>query len=135
MLCDEMMGGRDDGLRGGRGGHGMGGLARVAGKLRIDAGWEFAREQVIGRFSQGLVLPEIDPMSQALHGAPKGLAVIRSGSVGSASAPAQGLAAKVAGMASVNAMLAGIGTAETLSDALSHRTGLSESHSPPPIHT
>lgn len=128
-LLDEQMGGQDDGLQAWLAEHGLGDLPRVAGKLRIDDGWEFALEQVIGRFSQGLVLPEIDPMSQALHGAPKGLAVIRSGSVGSASAPAQGLAAKVAGMASVNAMLAGIGTAETLSDALSHRTELAEGHS------
>ncbi len=128
-LLDEQMGGQDDGLQAWLAEHGLGDLPRVAGKLRIDDGWEFALEQVIGRFSQGLLLPDIDQLTQALHGAPKGLAVIQSGFGGSASTPAHGLAAKVEGMASVNAILAGVGTAEALSEALSQRTELAEGHS------
>ncbi|MGO1693288.1 MAG: chromosome segregation protein SMC [Marinobacter sp.] len=125
-LLDEQMGGQDDKLQAWLAEHGLGELPRVAGNLQIDDGWEFALEQIIGRFSQGLLLPDIDPLAQALQDAPKGLAVIQPGSGG---APAQGLAAKVKGMLSVNAMLAGIDTAETLAGALSHRAGLTEGRS------
>ncbi|MDO6825060.1 chromosome segregation protein SMC [Marinobacter sp. 1_MG-2023] len=126
-LLDEQMGGQDDRLQAWLGEHGLGDLPRVAGKLRIDDGWEFALEQVIGRFSQGLLLPDIDQLNEALHSAPKGLAVIQPGSGDSTSA--QGLASKVDGMDSVTAMLAGIGTSETLDDALAQRAGLAEGHS------
>jgi chromosome segregation protein len=128
-LLDEQMGGQDDTLQAWLAEHGLGGLPRVAGKLCIDDGWGFALEQVIGRFSQGLLLPDIDQLSQALQGAPKGLAVIQPGSGGSTSAPAHGLAAKVNGMTSVNAMLVGIDTVETLADALSQRAELAEGRS------
>ncbi|WP_417519040.1 chromosome segregation protein SMC [Marinobacter sp.] len=128
-LLDEQMGGQDDSLQAWLAEHQLADLPRVAGNLRIDDGWEFALEQVIGRFSQGLLLPDIDQLTKALQGAPKGLAVIQSGSGGGASAQAQGLAARVHGMASVSAMLAGIGTVETLGDALSQRAGLPEGHS------
>ncbi|GGE70199.1 chromosome partition protein Smc [Streptosporangium jomthongense] len=124
-LLDEQMGGQDDALQAWLAEHGLGDLPRVAGSLSIERGWEFAVEQVIGRFSQGLVLLEIAELSRALQGAPKGLAVIQQGSGGSVSAPDQGLAAKVNGMASVKTMLAGIDTAETLTDALTRRAGLS----------
>jgi len=126
-LLDEQMGGQNDSLQAWLEEYGLGHFPRVAGKLRIDDGWEFALEQIIGRFSQGLLLPDINTLSQALQSAPKGLAVIQSGS-GNGS-PAQGLAEKVHGMPSVNAMLAGIDTAETLSDALSQRNELAQGHS------
>lgn len=126
-LLDEQMGGQDDTLQTWLAEHELGNLPRIAGKLHIDDGWEFALEQVIGRFSQGLLLPDIDSLSQALQGAPKGLAVIQPGSGGVA--PAQGLAAKVNGMPSVNTMLVGIETVETLSDALSQRANLAEGRS------
>ncbi|SHK64199.1 condensin subunit Smc [Marinobacter antarcticus] len=128
-LLDEQMGGQNDTLQAWLSEHNLGNLPRVAGQLRILDGWEFALEQVIGRFSQGLLLPEIDQFSQALQGAPKGLAVIQPGTGGGASAPTQGLAGKVDGMTSVNAMLAGIDTAETLVDALSLRAELAEGRS------
>ena len=126
-LLDEQMGGQDDTLQTWLAAHELGNLPRIAGKLHIDDGWEFALEQIIGRFSQGLLLPDIDSLSQALQGAPKGLAVIQPGSGGGA--PAQGLAAKVNGMPSVNAMLVGIDTAETLGGALSQRAKLAEGRS------
>lgn len=126
-LLDEQMGGQDDTLQAWLAEHELGSLPRIAGKLHIDDGWEFALEQVIGRFSQGLLLPDIDSLSQALQGAPKGLAVIQPGSGGGA--PAQGLAAKVNEIPSVNAMLVGIDTAETLDDALSQRAKLAEGRS------
>jgi len=125
-LLDEQMGGQDDTLQAWLSEHHLGDLPRVAGQLRIDDGWEFALEQVIGRFSQGLLLPDIDQLSMALQLAPKGLAVIQSGSGSRVSVPAQGLAAKVDGPASVNVMLAGIDTSETLSDAMERRAGLAD---------
>lgn len=121
-LLDEQLGGQDDTLQAWLAEHELGHLPRVAGKLQISDGWEFALEQVIGRFSQGLLLPEIGPLYKALQVAPKGLAVIQPGS--DSSEPAQGLAAKVNGMASVTAMLAGIDVAETLADALTKRAEL-----------
>ncbi|MGO1462942.1 MAG: chromosome segregation protein SMC [Marinobacter sp.] len=123
-LLDEQLGGHDDTLQAWLAEHELGNLPRVAGQLHINDGWEFALEQVIGRFSQGLFLPEISPLSQALQAAPKGLAVIQAGSGNNG--PAQGLAAKVSGVASVTAMLTGIGIAETLTDALAQRTQLAQ---------
>ncbi|MGO1461632.1 MAG: chromosome segregation protein SMC [Oleiphilaceae bacterium] len=125
-LLDEQMGGQDDTLQAWLAENELGNSPRVAGKLQIDDGWEFALEQIIGRFSQGLLLPDIDSLSQALQGAPKGLAVLQPGLGGG---PAHGLAAKVNGPPSVNAMLAGIGTAENLADALTQRAQLAEGRS------
>ncbi|WP_100640244.1 chromosome segregation protein SMC [Marinobacter salexigens] len=123
-LLDEQMGGQDDKLQVWLSEHGLGDLPRVAAKLQIDDGWEFAAEQVIGRLSQGHLLPEIDQVSKALQGAPKGLAVVQTGTPGEA--PADGLAAKVSGVAAVTAMLAGIDVAETLEEALSQRKTLAK---------
>ncbi|HEA52135.1 chromosome segregation protein SMC [Marinobacter antarcticus] len=128
-LLDEQMGGQNDTLQAWLTKHGLDDLPRVAAKLRIDNGWEFALEQVLGRFSQGLVLPDVSSLSQAFESAPKGLAVIQQGAEGGASVLPPGLAANVNGISSVQTMLAGIETAETLDEALLKRVGLAEGQS------
>src|SRR5690554_7674958 len=77
-LLDEQMGGQDDVQQAWLEEHGLVDLPRVAGKLQIEDGWEFALEQIIGRFSQGLLLPNIDALSRALQEAPKGLAIMQA---------------------------------------------------------
>ncbi|MFP3978620.1 chromosome segregation protein SMC [Marinobacter sp. KMM 10035] len=126
-LLDEQMGGQNDTLQAWLSEHRLGDLPRVAAKLQIQDGWEFAVEQAIGRLSQGLLLPEIEHISMALQSAPKGLAVMEVGAGDKASA--QGLAAKATGVAAVTAMLAGIEVADTLEEALSQRSALAEGRS------
>ncbi|HET8801913.1 MAG TPA: chromosome segregation protein SMC [Marinobacter sp.] len=127
VLLDEQMGGQDDNLQAWLSEHALQDAPRVAGALRIDDGWEFAVEQVIGRFTQGLALPGIDALSQALTGAPKGLAVVNSKT--GDSPIAGGLAGKVSGVHAVSAMLAGIGTAGSLDEALAGRPTLAAGES------
>lgn len=121
-LLDEQMGGHDDSLQGWLRDNGLSEAPRVAAALRIEDGWEFAVEQVIGRFSQGLALPGFDHLADALDGAPKGLALVSSGTE---TRPAGGLAAKVDGVEAISHLLAGIGTADSTRDALAQRAQLS----------
>ncbi|MFO7529527.1 MAG: chromosome segregation protein SMC [Marinobacter sp.] len=121
-LLDEQLGSQDDRLQSWLSDHDLMDAPRVASRLRIDDGWEFAVEQVIGRFTQGLTLPGISELSGAMADAPRGLAVVedRSGDTGNDS----GLAARVSGVPAVTAMLDGIDTAENLGDALASRASL-----------
>jgi len=126
-LLDEQMGGQNDTLQAWLAEHGLSDLPRVAAELRIDDGWEFAVEQAIGRLSQGLLVPEIKPVSTALQSAPKGLALIEAGTGGNA--PVYSLAAKAKGVSAVTVMLADIHVADTLEEALSQRLELAEGRS------
>ena len=117
-LLDEQMGGHDDTLQGWLRDNGLSDAPRVAAALRIEDGWEFAVEQVIGRFSQGLALPGFDHLVDALDSAPKGLALVSSGTE---ARPSGGLAAKVDGVDAISHLLAGIGTADSTRDALAQR--------------
>ncbi len=92
-LLDEQMGAGDNALQSWLAD--QGGLTdapRLAAKLSIEDGWEFAVEQVIGRFTQGLTLPEFDQLATALESAPpKGFAVVSDRAVASET---RGLAAR-----------------------------------------
>jgi chromosome segregation protein len=121
-LLDEQMGGHDDALQGWLRDNGLSDAPRVAAALRIEDGWEFAVEQVIGRFSQGLALPGFDHLVDALDSAPKGLALVSSGTEATL---AGGLAAKVDGVDAIRHLLAGIGTSDSTRDALARRAQLS----------
>ncbi|MCM0612227.1 chromosome segregation protein SMC [Marinobacter sediminum] len=126
-LLDEQMGGQDDALQAWLTEHELTDSPRVASQLRIENGWEFAVEQVIGRFTHGLSLPGIEHLSQAMEGAPKGLAVVNS-SLG-ASNESNGLAAKVSGVPAVASLLNGIKTVNTLAEALQLRGSLKDGES------
>ncbi|MFO8142317.1 MAG: chromosome segregation protein SMC [Marinobacter sp.] len=121
-LLDEQMGGQDDTLQAWLGDNGLSDAPSVAAALRIDDGWEFAVEQVIGRFSQGLALPGFDHLKEALKQAPKGLALVSGPSL--ASTTDRGLAGKVSGVSAIRCRLEGVDTAESIGDALLRRDNL-----------
>ncbi|GGC77790.1 chromosome segregation protein SMC [Marinobacter halophilus] len=118
-LLDEQMGGQDDALQAWLGDNGLSDVPRVAAELRIEDGWEFAVEQVIGRFSQGLSLPGFNHLREALNQAPKGLALV-SGQV-SGTVAESGLASKVSGVSTIAHLLEGIDAVDTLADALARQ--------------
>ena len=126
-LLDEQMGSQDDVLQTWLSENSLSDMPRVASQLQIDDGWEFAVEQVIGRFTQGLCLPGIDQLSPAMKDAPKGLALVDSRVPGGNMTG--GLAAKVSGVPAVAALLRGIDAIETLSDAMGMRSGLQDGQS------
>ncbi|MBW7469649.1 chromosome segregation protein SMC [Marinobacter sp. M216] len=128
-LLDEQLGGQDDALQSWLSEHGLTDTPRVASQLRIENGWEFAVEQVIGRFTHGLSLPGIDHLSGAMGSAPKGLALVDAGGEPVSVSTSSGLAAKVSGVPAVAALMAGIRAVETLSDALGMRSELEECES------
>ncbi|MGC8120528.1 chromosome segregation protein SMC [Marinobacter sp. VGCF2001] len=120
-LLDEQMGAGDGALQDWLAGQGLADSPRLAERLSIDDGWEFAVEQVIGRFTQGLALSDFEQVLPALESAPKGLAAI----TGSGNAPtAGGLASKVSGAPAITSWLAHIETADCLADAVARRNEL-----------
>jgi len=120
-LLDEQMGAGDDALQSWLADQGLTDAPRLAARLSIEDGWEFAVEQVIGRFTQGLTLPEFDQLATALESAPKGFAVV---SDGAASPSTNGLAAKVSGVAGISQLLSAVHAADTLPEAMASRAGL-----------
>jgi len=125
-LLDEQMGAGDDALQAWLADQGLTDAPRLAAKLSIEDGWEFAVEQVIGRFTQGLTLPEFDQLATALESAPKGFAVV---SDGAASPSTNGLAAKVSGVAGISQLLSAVHAADTLPEAMANRAGLAPGES------
>jgi len=121
-LLDEQMGSQDDALQQWLSDNGLSDAPRLATRLAIEDGWEFAVEQVIGRFTQGLSLPGFDQLTGALEQAPRGLAVVSEN--GNGSPESSGLAAKVSGVPALDAMLANIDVAESAADALARREQL-----------
>lgn len=128
-LLDEQLGGQDDALQGWLSEHGLTDSPRVAGKLSIENGWEFAVEQVIGRFTHGLALPGIEDFSTAMASAPKGLALVNSVEQQSAEFSGDRLAAKVSGLPAVASLMAGIRIVDSLDHALKLRASLADGES------
>ncbi len=126
-LLDEQMGAGDDVLQSWLSQNALSDMPRVASQLDIADGWEFAVEQVIGRFTQGLCLPDIDQLSSAMREAPRGLALVEAGA--SDNAGTTGLAAKVSGVPGIASLLHGIDAVETVSDAMGMRAGLQKGQS------
>ncbi|PHQ16828.1 chromosome segregation protein SMC [Marinobacter profundi] len=122
-LLDEQMGSQDDALQGWLGEHGLADVPRVASQLNIENGWEFAVEQVIGRFTQGLALADgLTSLHGAMANAPKGVALVSG--AGDTVATGSGLAAKVSGVSAIRDLLTGIDTAADLDEALALRGSL-----------
>jgi chromosome segregation protein len=126
-LLDEQLGSQDTALQDWLGDHNLTDAPRIAAAVRIDDGWEFAVEQVIGRFTQGLALPGFDDLAQALASAPRGLALADAKASGPMAE--NGLGAKVSGPVGLGSVLAGIGVADTLDQALARRSSLREGES------
>jgi chromosome segregation protein len=124
-LLDEQMGGQDDGLQRWLDHQGLAEAPRVAAALTIEDGWEFAVEQVLGRFTQGVVSPGFGQLAEVLGEAPKGLAMVSSNRHSSADGEG-GLAGKVSGIPGVYSLLESIGVAESVADAMAGRASLEQ---------
>jgi len=122
-LLDEQLGGENESLKTWLSGQNLNDTDRLAKRLRIDNGWEYAVEQVIGRFSQGMSVPGFDQFQGALSDAPRGLAIVSEQENPSATGDS-GLATKVRGAGGLASVLALVDTAETLDDALGRRKSL-----------
>ncbi|MEP1214921.1 MAG: chromosome segregation protein SMC [Marinobacter sp.] len=126
-LLDEQMGGQDDTLQAWLNDRGLSNSPRLATQLQIEDGWEFAVEQVIGRFTQGLSVPGLGSVQSAMAAAPRGLALVSSeqgGAVGSG-----GLAGKVTGAGGMASVLALVDTAESMEEALGRQSTLAQGKS------
>lgn len=126
-LLDEQMGAADDALQSWLSDNALSDMPRVAGQVEIADGWEFAVEQVIGRFTQGLCLPDINQLGPAMKAAPKGLALVQGREP--AAAEHTGLAAKVSGVPGIASLFRGIDTAVTAAEALDRRSTLEDGQS------
>ncbi|WP_336368219.1 chromosome segregation protein SMC [Marinobacter sp. C2H3] len=125
-LLDEQLGSQDNQLQDWLARQGLDNAPRVVSQLRIADGWEFAVEQVIGRFVQGLFLPSVDDLGNALSQAPRGLALVtESHQAESPATPAgNSLGSKVSGVPAIQSLVASIETAESLTAALARREQL-----------
>ncbi|EMP56706.1 chromosome segregation protein SMC [Marinobacter santoriniensis NKSG1] len=126
-LLDEQLGSQNDTLQSWLSEWGLADTPRIASNLAIEDGWEFAVEQVIGRFTQGLAIADLAVLGDAMDDAPSGLAVVNS--KGGDRPATSGLKAKVSGVSAVQDMLDGIDTAESLSAALASREQLAPGQS------
>ncbi|MFL1465866.1 chromosome segregation protein SMC [Marinobacter sp. HN1S83] len=126
-LLDEQMGAQDDALQSWLREFGLESAPRIAQQLTIDNGWEFAVEQVISRFSQGVSVAGMESLHHALSGAPRGLALVTDGAQDVAGVG--GLASRVSGASGIGGLLAGIDTAESLDDALARQDALNNGDS------
>jgi chromosome segregation protein len=126
-LLDEQMGGQDDALQTWLRESGLESAPRVAQQLTIDNGWEFAVEQVISRFSQGVTVPGLGDLHPALVNAPRGLALVNE--QGTEPRSGSGLAGRVSGADGISVLLSGIDTADSLEQALSRQASLANGES------
>ncbi|AOV16740.1 chromosome segregation protein SMC [Acidihalobacter aeolianus] len=103
---------------------GLESASRLGECLRVDAGWEPAVEAVLGSLLGAICLDDLGLGASAAadDGAPREF-VDRQGDA-TASAPAGGLAAHVHADWPVAGLLAGVGTAANLDEALTRRTSL-----------
>lgn len=122
-LLDEQLGGQNDALKSWLSDQNLGDSDRLAKRLQIENGWEYAVEQVIGRFSQGLSVPGFDSIQSGLARAPRGLAIV-SERGDSQPTGRSNLAAKVRGTGGMTSALALVETADTLDEALKRQSSL-----------
>jgi chromosome segregation protein len=112
---------------------GLASRARIAQTLEVQPGWELAVETALGDYLEAVCIDNLDELAAPLARLARGrVALIESAG---ASEPAgsqigQGaLASKVTGPAAVLAQLAGVLTAESLSEALQRRATLATGQS------
>ena len=122
-LLDEQLGGQNDALKSWLSDQNLGDSDRLAKRLQIENGWEYAVEQVIGRFSQGMSVPGFDSIQSGLARAPRGLAIV-SERGDSQPTGRSNLAAKVRGTGGMTSALALVETADTLDEALKRQSSL-----------
>ncbi|MDO3722048.1 chromosome segregation protein SMC [Marinobacter sp. chi1] len=128
-LLEEQLGGQDDALQNWLAEQGLNDAPRLAGLLRIEDGWEFAVEQVIGRLSQAVTLDGLDGHVSSLATAPKGLALVSNESNPPVSVNTESLASKVSGVDALAPLLSGIRGVVDMDQALAARVGLAAGES------
>jgi chromosome segregation protein len=110
--------------------HSLESLPRLAETLDVDAGWERAAETVLGHHLEAVCVEEIADVEDALRELKDGsVTLLDSGSSGAASTPGNALADKVRGQSALTSLLAGVGTAANLDEALRARRQLSAGQS------
>ena len=118
QLLAEQLGDTNDALQHWLNRHRLAQAPRLAAALDIDDGWEFATEQVLGRLSQSLVLPQLAAQLTLLNDAPAGAALVSADADTSAEWPgATSLAARVRGNAAITDALMNISVADSLKKA------------------
>jgi chromosome segregation protein len=103
---------------------------RMAQQLRVSRGWERAVETVFGSYLEAVCVDGLDSVTEYLASFDGGhLAVVSPSSAGAAPADAACLLSKVQGAPYLSSVLASVLTADTLSEALRLRRGLSAGQS------
>ncbi len=112
---------------------GLAGRTRIAQTLEVRPGWELAVETALGDYLEAVCIDRLEdlaaPLERLAHGR---VALVEGASAadGSGSGAAQGsLAGKVCGPGAVLAQLAGVLTAESLTEALERRGALAAGQS------
>ncbi|MDX1755591.1 MAG: chromosome segregation protein SMC [Marinobacter sp.] len=123
VMLEEQLGGQDTELQDWLSAHQLASLPRMAQQLRIESGWEFAVEQVLGRFAHGVSVPDLGELGDVLQAAPKGATLVaqRDGDSGDGRGA---LLERVNNAGGLTGLLGSIDTAESLSEALEKRGSL-----------
>ncbi|HEY8507142.1 MAG TPA: chromosome segregation protein SMC [Steroidobacteraceae bacterium] len=108
---------------------GLGNRARVAETVDVDAGWERAVETALGEYLEAVCVDRLDEVSGNLDALTSGRVALVETTGEARAVQTESLASKVRGPAAVIEQLAGILTAESLSDALQARASLGPGHS------
>ncbi|MBW4051939.1 MAG: chromosome segregation protein SMC [Proteobacteria bacterium] len=112
---------------------GLAGRTRIAQTLEVEPGWELAVETALGDYLEAVCVDSLDEVAAPLERLARGrVALIESAGTGGGAVPAGpegSLASKVSGPAAVLAQLAGVLTAESLTQALQRRGALAAGQS------
>ncbi len=128
VMLSEQLGGQDDDLQTWLATHQLLDLPKMAQQLRIETGWEFAVEQLLGQFTHGVSVPDLAEFAPAMAAAPKGATLVsRAGTDDGVSAG--GLLSRISNAGGLTGLLAGIDTADSLVEALEKRADLAPGHS------
>jgi chromosome segregation protein len=118
---------------------GLAGRKRIAQTLEVESGWELAVETALGDYLEAVCVDRLDELAAPLERLTRGRLALVEGAdhpAGAGEAPPAGasdsesgvahraLAAKVSGPAAVLAQLAGVFTADSLTEALQRRATL-----------
>ena len=112
---------------------GLAGRTRIAQTLEVETGWDLAVETALGDYLEAVCVERLDDLAAPLERLARGrVALVEHGSASvDSGAPASNgaLAAKVSGPPAVLAQLAGVLTAESLTEALERRATLAAGQS------
>jgi chromosome segregation protein len=109
---------------------GLKGQPRIAQRLEVEAGWELAVETALGDYLEAVCIERLEDLATPLERLTRGrVALVENGGASDTPVSDGALAAKVSGPAAVLAQLAGVLTAESLTEALQRRATLAAGQS------